>query len=150
MWRATGHIAVPLLRERQAVSSLARYALTDLFRRLPEGNCWRSDRQLRQTVDMEQSPNQPRPANDSLGGLLHERHVQARISTAELIRDYSDCPERTAEAERFVREAMLEFTLGRITDDERTKILDILAFAVPPLPAYLASPDPPLWIAEAP
>ena len=67
-----------------------------------------------------------------------------------MIRDYHDGPERMDEAQRFVREAMLEFTLGKITDDARARILDILAFAVPPLPECLANPDPPLWIAGTP
>jgi hypothetical protein len=92
---------------------------------------------------MAQSPNQPRPANDSLREILRARSAHAQIADAELIRDYHVGPERLAEAERFGREAMLEFTLGRITDDERARIFDILAFAVPPLPACLANPDPP-------
>ena len=99
---------------------------------------------------MAQSPNQPRPANESLRGLLHERHVQARVGSAELIRDFPDCPDRTTEADRFVRETMLEFTLGTITDEERVRILEILSFAVPPLPTYLANPDTPLWVAGEP
>ncbi len=99
---------------------------------------------------MAQSPNQSKSANESLRGLLHGRHVQARLDDAELIRNYQDSPERTAEAERFVRATTLEFTLGNITDEERCKILEILAFAVPPLPAYLATPDLPPWTAETP
>lgn len=117
---------------------------------MPETNCWRKNTQLRQTAGMAQSPNQPQPADDSLRRLLHEHHVQARVDAAELIRDYPDCPERTAEAEQHVRQIMLEYTVGSITDEERTRILEILAFAVPPLPAYLANPEPPPWIAGAP
>jgi hypothetical protein len=37
---------------------------------------------------------------------------------------------------------MLDFAVGAISDEERSRILEILAFAIPPLPAYLASPDP--------
>ena len=117
---------------------------------MPERKCWHNDRMLRQNTGMAQSPNQPRPANESLRGLLHQRHLQARIDSAELIRDFPDGPERTAEAERFVREAMLESTLGTITDEERATILEILSFAVPPLPTYLANPDTPLWVAGEP
>lgn len=79
--------------------------------------------------------------------LLHERRVQARAADAEFIRGYPACLERTAEAERFVRDTMLAFTLGTITDDERRRILEILSFAVPPLPEYLANPEPPPWTA---
>jgi hypothetical protein len=116
---------------------------------MPEKKCWRNDRQLRQNAGMAESSNVLRPGNDSLRGLLHERHVQARVDAAELIRDYPDCLERTAEAERHVRQVMLEFTVGDITDDERSRILEILEFAVPPLPAYLANPDLPPWSAGA-
>jgi hypothetical protein len=113
-----------------------------------ENNRWRNDRQLRQTGSMAESSNQPRAENHSLRGLLREQHVRARIEAAELIRDYPDSPERVAEAERQVRQVMLEFTVGAISDEERNRILEILAFAVPPLPEYLAKPDPPPWIAE--
>jgi hypothetical protein len=97
---------------------------------------------------MAQSSHQPGPESSSLRGLLHERSIRAHVDAAELIRDYPDCPERTTEAERHVRQVMLEFTVGAITDEERGRILDILAFAVPPLPEYLAKPDPPPWTAE--
>lgn len=96
-----------------------------------------------------QSTNEQPPAGP-LRSLLRDRQVQERVATAELIRDYPDCPERTTEAERHVRQVMLAFTMGEITDQERAKIIEILAFAVPPLPEYLATPDPPPWIAEKP
>ncbi|MEX1096283.1 MAG: hypothetical protein WED34_09555 [Planctomycetales bacterium] len=45
---------------------------------------------------------------------------------------------------------MLAFTLGAITAEERALILEILAFAVPPLPESLADPDRPPWPADSP
>lgn len=84
-----------------------------------------------------------------LRSLLRDRHVQHLLADAELLRDHPDCLDRTAEAERLVRQAMLEFAVGAISDDERSKVLQILAFAIPPLPAYLANPDPPAWTGES-
>ncbi len=96
------------------------------------------------------SPDQPPAATSPLRALLRERRVQAYVANAECIRDYPDCPERTVEAERLIREIMVELSVGTVTDEERGKIFDILSFAVPPLPAYLANPDPAPWSAEAP
>ena len=89
-----------------------------------------------------ESPTPQQPTSSPLRSLLRDRHVQHFLAAAEFIRDYPDCPDRTAEAERYVRQAMLDFAVGAISDDERRGILEILAFAIPPLPAYLANPDP--------
>lgn len=85
-----------------------------------------------------ESPQQP---ETPLHRQLRDRRVVAHIADAEFIRDYPDCPERIEEAERHVRNAMFEFTVGRITDNERKAILQILAFAVPPLPEFLAKSE---------
>lgn len=94
---------------------------------------------------MAQSSNRPETQNRPLRALLHERHVQNHADSAEFIRTYPDCPERAEEAERYVRLVMREFTIGTLTDQERARILAVLAFAIPPLPEYLANPDPPPW-----
>ena len=69
-----------------------------------------------------ESPNPQSPESSPLRSLLRDRHVQHFLADAEFIRDYLDGPDRTAEAERHVRQAMLEFTVGTITDEERGKI----------------------------
>lgn len=94
---------------------------------------------------MAQSSNRLETPNRPLRALIHDRHVQVHVENAEFIRGYPDCPERTEEAEQYVRLVMREFTVGTLTDQERARILAILEFAVPPLPAYLANPDPPPW-----
>lgn len=91
-------------------------------------------------------PSPAQPLRDA----LRARRVQARIADAEFIRDYPDSPERREEAERHVRDAMYECTLGHITDDERARILHILAFAVPPLPDFLAKSEQAPWSADTP
>lgn len=88
-----------------------------------------------------ESPSQPPPESSSLRSRLRERRVLGLLADAEFIRDHPDSPERTAEAERFVRETMLQFTMGAITDEERARIHELLAFAIPPLPEYLAHGD---------
>jgi len=67
--------------------------------------------------------------------------VRHFISNAELIRAHPECPDRTAEAERLIRQTMNEFAVGALTDDERGSIFEILAFAIPPLPASLIDHD---------
>lgn len=84
-----------------------------------------------------ESPGQ-RPSPRPLRAILRERRIQSFVATAEFIRDYPDCPERMAEAERFIREIMIEIAPNSITEEERSKIFDVLSFAMPPLPEYLA------------
>ena len=62
--------------------------------------------------------------------MLHERRVKALVADADFIRDQLDTDERMDEAKRHVREAMLQHALGRISIEERDRILDILLFAV--------------------
>ena len=59
-------------------------------------------------------------------------------SDATLVREHSDTPERTAEAQRLIREAMYEQALGRLTLAERDRVMELLSFAVP---AMLAKPE---------
>jgi len=89
-----------------------------------------------------ESPNPHSPKSSPLRSLLRDRHVQHFLADAEFIRDFPDGPERRAEAERYARQVMLDFSVGTITDEERAKLFDILSFAIPPLPGYLTHADP--------
>lgn len=84
------------------------------------------------------SPDHSFQAADSLRAILHGRRTAALIADAELIRDAPECHDRDDEAHRAIREAMLLFTLRKITRAERDCILDILSFAaiteIPPEP----------------
>lgn len=64
----------------------------------------------------------------SLHELLKNRRTSALIADAELIRAAPAGQERDDEARRAIREAMLLFSLRRITITERDRILDILSF----------------------
>ncbi len=87
----------------------------------------------------EHSPGSTLPLHD----LLRARRTAALLADAELIRDAPPSTEREDEARRAVREAMLLFSLRRISLAERDRILDILSFAAvrEPVPEP-ADPDP--------
>lgn len=65
-----------------------------------------------------------------LAETLRRRRFAATESDAAFVRDHPDSPERLAEAERLVREAMYDHALGRLTAAERDRILTLLSFAV--------------------
>lgn len=70
------------------------------------------------------------PDASSLAKTLRHRRVEAMQSDAELVRDHPDAAERMAEAQRLIREAMYQQSLGRITLAERDQIFGALSFAV--------------------
>lgn len=77
----------------------------------------------------------------SLHEVLHARRPAARVSDAQLIRNAPAGDERDDEARRAIPEAMLLFTLRRITRAERDRILDILSFVT--VHESLSPPDRP-------
>ncbi len=84
---------------------------------------------------------------ETLAELLRRHLVQARIDNAGLTAAHPDLAERATEARRQVYEAMYEYALRRITDEERRTILDILSPCCPDLfePADRLS-SPPLTL----
>lgn len=66
----------------------------------------------------------------SLREVLHQRRVGALIGDAKFIGKQPHSNEKMEEARRHVREAMVQHALGRINQQERDRILDILSFAV--------------------
>lgn len=76
--------------------------------------------------------------------ILRNKRTAALIAEAELIRDAPAGDERDDEARRAIREAMLLFTLHRVTRAERDRLLDILSFATlhEPLPKPDRPPHP--------
>lgn len=80
------------------------------------------------------------PPAGSLSDRLRHRRTATLLADAQLIRDAPPSTERDDEARRSVREAMLLFALHRITRAERDRLLDILSFAIPPVPP---KPGPP-------
>lgn len=84
------------------------------------------------------SPEEPHHALDSFASLhelLKNRRIAALVADAQLIRDAKAGDERDDEARRAIREAMLLFTLRKITAAERDRILDTLSFVTLHKPA---------------
>lgn len=83
--------------------------------------------------------------------VLRTRRTAALIAEAEFIRGAPSGDERDDEARRAIREAMLLFSLRRITRAERDRLLDILSFVAvhepqqrPDRPPYPFFDDPEL------
>lgn len=73
--------------------------------------------------------------------ILRNKRTAALIAEAELIRDAPAGDDRDNEGRRAIREAMLLYTLRRITRAERDRLLDILSFVAVHEP--LPKPDRP-------
>ena len=56
---------------------------------------------------------------ENLADILRKQRAECLISQAEIIRDFPACQQRMKEAQTYVREAMLQCTLGCITDEEK-------------------------------
>lgn len=71
---------------------------------------------------------------ESLSDRLHRLHVEHLIHSAKTIRDWPDMRERLDHARQQIRAAMLDGTISKISQDEQTKVLSILDFAMPAVP----------------
>lgn len=68
---------------------------------------------------------------ENLAGFLRQMRIDALICQAETVRDWPSNADRIAEAMTHIREAMLQCTIGRITQEEKYHIISILHFAMP-------------------
>lgn len=76
----------------------------------------------------------PFPMTESLSNVLRQMRVESLVQQAEFIRDcwQTECyrfEERTGEARKLIHAVLYESALGRITAEERQRILDLLQFA---------------------
>ena len=69
--------------------------------------------------------------SETLTSVLRRHRAGALIAEAEVIRESADGADRTREAERHVREAMLQRVLGNLTAEEECRILSLLHFVMP-------------------
>lgn len=69
---------------------------------------------------------------ETLASSLRVIRLDAMRSQAQAIRDYPDSDERTEEARKLIHAVLYDFALGRISDEEREQILDVLHFARKP------------------
>jgi len=71
---------------------------------------------------------------ESLSSILRQMRMETLGRQAEFIRDcwQADCysfEERTDEARKLIHSVLYDFSLGKITAEERERVLDILQFA---------------------
>jgi len=71
---------------------------------------------------------------ESLSSVLRQMRMESLVRQAEFIRDcwQADCcglEERTDEARKLIQALLYDFALGKITAEERGRVLDILQFA---------------------
>ena len=76
----------------------------------------------------------PFPMTESLSDVLRHMRTKSLVQQAEFIRDccQAECysfEQRTDEARKLVHAVLYDFALGKITAEERQRILDILQFA---------------------
>ena len=63
---------------------------------------------------------------EDLFAIVRRNEVETMLHNARLTRDWPAADENRTEAERQVRVAMYRFAIGRMTDEERWQILEIL------------------------
>ena len=68
---------------------------------------------------------------ESLFSLVRRNEVETMLENARLARDWPDVEERRTEAERQIRALMYRSALGQIDDEERDRILAVLAPCCP-------------------
>lgn len=80
--------------------------------------------------------------NECLASMLRRMRAESLISEAETIHAHPVGDERTTEAETLVREAMLQRTLGRLRQEEESRIFSLLNFVMPDDAPYFDEPWP--------
>lgn len=70
---------------------------------------------------------------ESLSSILSRMRMQSLLEQAAFVRDSCESgysrEERTAEARKLIHAVLYDFALGKITEEDREQILDILQFA---------------------
>ena len=67
--------------------------------------------------------------SQTLAESLHRLQIEALLHHAQMIRDHPPGEERSREARRLLYGVMYDHALGRLSDDERERILSLLDFA---------------------
>ena len=78
----------------------------------------------------------------SLAQALREAHERTLVGQAELIRDWPQESERVAQAEIYVRLALWEQGIGRISQAAQHRVYSILSFAMPHDAAFSSETTP--------
>jgi hypothetical protein len=81
-------------------------------------------------------------ALQTLAQALQEQHEAAVIRQAEMIRDWRAGPERTKQAETYVRSVLWEQSIGRVGQATQYRVYSILSFVMPADAAIQGEPLP--------
>ncbi len=76
---------------------------------------------------------------EDLFAIVRRNEVETMLHNARLTRDWPAADENRTEAERQIRVAMYRFAIGRMTDEERWQILEILRPCCPDM-FFMQSP----------
>ncbi len=90
---------------------------------------------------------QPTSQAEDLKELVRHRRAATTIELAGLIAVFPDVDQRYQEARREIYMLMVDYALGRLTDAERDRVLDILRPACPELfatPPEKSLPEKPI------
>ncbi len=78
----------------------------------------------------------------SLAAELAVERTASLIRQATIVRDWPDGPERAEQAKSLIRAALVEWAMGRISQETESQLYSILAFAMPDEPAHQDEPRP--------
>jgi len=67
----------------------------------------------------------------SLALALEQERTQSFLTQAELIRNWQEGPERAEQAKRMIRQALVEWATGKISQEAESRVYAILDFAMP-------------------
>lgn len=67
--------------------------------------------------------------SETLAETLHRLRIEALLGQAQMIHDHPPGEERLREARRLLYGVMYDHALGRLSDEERERILGLLDFA---------------------
>ncbi|HPM83877.1 MAG TPA: hypothetical protein PLF81_24390 [Candidatus Anammoximicrobium sp.] len=67
--------------------------------------------------------------SEKLGEALHRLRIETLVRQAQMIHDYPPGEERTGEARKLLYGVLYDHALGRLSYDERERILGLVDFA---------------------
>ncbi len=69
--------------------------------------------------------------DSSLPAALARVHKESLLKQAAMVRDWEDGPQRAEQAKALIRQALVEWATGRISQETESKLYVILDFAMP-------------------
>lgn len=67
----------------------------------------------------------------SLPAALAKERKESLLKQAKIVRDWEDGPERAEQAKSLIRQALVEWAMGKISQETEFKLYTILNFAMP-------------------